>query len=82
MRLTLTIEAGPDEVFAADAFAGMVGQVTSVRERLRQYPGTIEAATVSPDGRFAALTIEVGGLSARPSTGVDESRSPPVRSLP
>lgn len=59
MRIGMKVRAGPDEVFAPDAFDSQIGKTVPVRLPGLSRRGRVVGAQVSPDGRSCTLTVEV-----------------------
>ncbi|MDH4147252.1 MAG: hypothetical protein OEY23_19015 [Acidimicrobiia bacterium] len=57
MRFTVQVPAQPDEVFGPTTFESTIGSVL----RYGGKPATVRAATVSDDGSFAVIEVEVEG---------------------
>lgn len=62
-RITFEHAAGPDEVYAPDAFRSQVGGPVPFRmEGFAPLTATLVAVAVSTDGRHAVITLDIPDL--------------------
>lgn len=64
MRVTLNQPAAPGTVFAADAFAAVVGQAVPCRIGSLVYDGTVLDVRVVDRGAAARITVEISEQDA------------------